>query len=266
MNKNNNKKIICNHWKKNNCKFMNSHEKCTFAHGEYDIIKEKCLNDIYCWNEECNFEHPNGWNPYDNKKDCLICLDSKIICDKENKKYKHVDKIVDGIIDIKKEEIIKEYSTKLKDVNIFPVLVKTKEKEIKNDNEKYKYSEILTNNIKDDLNIMKNNNQKNDDSLYLDNINNDTSDIDIVENNEIPKVNITINSFDIDNDFISDNSNTKILIENMEREFKMYSEKIKTNINGVIKNDRFAFLLINNLNEISSMINLFKNNYKDIIN
>jgi hypothetical protein len=55
----------------------------------------------------------------------------------------------------------------------------------------------------------------------------------------------------------------------MEKEFKIVSEEVKDNINKIIKNKHLNFILINNLNEILSMINLFKNNYydvKDLIN
>jgi hypothetical protein len=143
------KKIICNNWINNDCKFMKEKERCNFAHGNEDIIKVDCRNYANCFNEECKFIHHPNWNPYDNKNDCLICLDPKKICNKENKKYKHINDI---------KEVIKKDISKIPEDDDFPELVKTKEKETKNDNINidkinYTYSEILTSKIKSDLNI-----------------------------------------------------------------------------------------------------------------
>jgi hypothetical protein len=49
----------------------------------------------------------------------------------------------------------------------------------------------------------------------------------------------------------------------MEKDFKIYNERIKKNISYIIKDDYIKFILINNLNEISSIIDLFKNNCED---
>jgi hypothetical protein len=97
------------------------------------------------------------------------------------------------------------------------------------------------------------------DDLSEDNINN------LFDNN----VKMAINGIDIKDNksilkLISENNNdSKILIENMEEEFRNYSKKIKKNINNDIKNDNIKIVLINNLNEILSMINLLKSNYED---
>ena len=106
----------------------------------------------------------------------------------------------------------------------------------------------------------------NEDNLYLNNILINNNNNDIEENDKIPEIKITIN--EINNNIISSDiyDKSKTLIENMKSDFKIYGEKIKNNINNTIKDDYFRFLLINNLNEIESMIKLFKNNYDDIIN
>ena len=92
--KNNLKKEICLKWNKdenlNKCKYTK--EQCWFAHGENDKNDGKnnpCINELKCWNEKCKFSHPDGWNPYENKKECVICKDGN--CNKSNYKYKHID-------------------------------------------------------------------------------------------------------------------------------------------------------------------------------
>jgi hypothetical protein len=93
----------------------------------------------------------------------------------------------------------------------------------------------------------------------------------------LPNITLNINVIEFDNqinnsmDFLTyedenkeRNNNILNLVENMEKELKIYNEKIKKNINNTIKNDYLKFILINNLNEIQSMIKLFKNNYEDI--
>lgn len=51
------------------CKYYNSTRgcdkgnKCSFAHGKEEKRRKKCKNYERCWNEHCNFEHPENWNP-----------------------------------------------------------------------------------------------------------------------------------------------------------------------------------------------------------
>lgn len=85
---------ICNNWineKNNYCPYGKS---CRFAHGidELKKVTINCKNGIHCYNEECLFEHPEIWNPFNNKKKCIICLNDKNNCNKKNKKYKHINK------------------------------------------------------------------------------------------------------------------------------------------------------------------------------
>lgn len=230
MDNNKFKKIICKNWIEKKCRFMNNSNLCSFAHGKDDIIKNKCLNNIYCWNEKCNYEHPKEWNPYNNKKDCLLCL--KGYCTKENKKYNHIN-------DIKEEEVIKKDIFKIPEKEEFPELVKSKEKKTNNYNINmnklnYVYSEILTYKIKNDLNIksseaidnemidIKNKLRKN--YIYLKGLNpNDWADSDEIEktNEEIiilkdkynkiknknEKNDIFYDNLDLDIIFMEDNEN-----------------------------------------------------------
>lgn len=314
MNNKNNKikSVICNNWLNNNCKFIK--EKCSFAHGKDDIIKYKCLNGIKCWNENCRFNHPEQWNPYDNKEECLICKMG--YCNKKNNKYNHSknDKNDDDINNIKKEmfnfekefseiiknnhdkeikEEIKDSNIKTKNINdnnIYNEIIEIKDKLKKNyiflkklnPNEWADYEEIdKTNNeiteLKDRYNKIKNKDEKSDifdNDLNLENIfmddNNEIFDV------KIPNINFTVNGISIDNksnysileiiDKNQEKNNIDILIKSMETEIKKYNEQIKININNTIKDNHIKYILINNLNKISSCLNLFKNNYEDIKN
>jgi hypothetical protein len=344
---NKNKRVICKHWEEKKCKFMNNPKICSFSHGEDDIIKNECFNGVYCWNEECNYYHPKDWNPYINKKECLIC--KKEYCNKENKKYNHIK---DTNINYIKEdngniisyvsknedfpEIIKnknnnkiiyerKYSDILKskikdskeDIKYYkkvqetnPDLNKTyKINEIKSENKdilitikkelynEYKYLSKLDStewanydeieDIKDKIKNLEHEYKKikntyNKDDIFDDNINLDIifneniRDNFLEENEETPTttINLIINGIEINDNIILDNiskninkelnNNINKLIEKMEKEFKIVSEEVKDNINEIIKNKHLKFILINNLNEISSMIKLFKNNYYDV--
>jgi hypothetical protein len=159
----NHKKIICKNWEENNCKFMNNLEKCPFAHGEKDVNQNECFNGIYCWDEDCIFKHSEKWNPENNKKECFICLDQKKVCDKNNKRYRHIYSIAK---DAKEMKIIKHIQEIPKE-NEFPDLIK--DVNVKNDNfsnnTKFKYSDVLTSNFKNVLNINKNNKNEGIDNI-----------------------------------------------------------------------------------------------------
>lgn len=287
------KSIICKHYENNTCKFMNTRELCSYAHGENDIIKNKCFNGINCFDEKCNYEHPEDWNPFNNKLYCIFC--DKGFCNKENTKYKHIninDNIKEDnkyiILDIPKNEDFPEiienktiYNCKEKEINInsdnniidikkqlednYILLSKLDHKNWSN------YEEI--DNIKDDINKLedKYNNLKKidkkvnilDNDLNLNTIFNENNNEykENVEDKYIPNVyfNITYE----ENKDIDDNIHN--LIKNLEKNLKIYNKKIKINLNDTIKNEYFKIILINNLNKIQSKINLFENNYKDII-
>lgn len=132
------KKNICNKWIENKCRFMNNPELCEFAHGESDIIKNKCLNDIYCWNEDCDYIHLQEWNPSINKKECLRCING--YCDKKNKRYKHINNINKDIKEVSKDNILEIP----KDVD-FPDF--TKKYDINKNIYKYKYSDVIKSNL-----------------------------------------------------------------------------------------------------------------------
>lgn len=97
MSKNIKTKLCINYKKNKECNYGN---ECKYAHGDSELIKFPCKSYENCWNEYCNYRHKEGWNPYDNKKECFNCI--KGFCDKENKIYLHkeyVDNIINNIED-----------------------------------------------------------------------------------------------------------------------------------------------------------------------
>lgn len=315
------KKVICKNWLNNRCRF--TQKECIFAHGENDIIKNNCFNGIKCWNENCNYQHPKNWNPYDNKEECILCL--KGFCNKNNKKYKHIknmDKNEDtkennknGIIILPKKEDFPEiienkhinknvYEYKYSDIlksNLIDYKKKEIEEIVKNNDEKDELIDIKTqiknnymlllkldhkswadyeeiDNIKDKIKILKDKYRKIKNRNKKEDIFNDNLNLDIIfceNNNELCyknedtfNINLTI-SYNEDNsnhDNIDIEKNIYVQIKNMEKDFKLCSEKIRKIINDTFKDNYLKFILINDLNEILSTISLFKNNYEDVIN
>lgn len=328
------KKIICNYWEIKNCKYMYNSEKCSFAHGFDDLRKKRCDSYGYCWDEDCylKFLHPEDWNPYNNKIECSLCLNPEKKCNKENKRYKHIDNILE-------EKVIINNIQKIPKDDEFPELFKSK---YDNNEYKYKYSDVLTSNIKNMLKIDKSDNLNNINELHVEKqiisiknklydkykklskidkedwsnsieieeiekeieelklkyneikflikeeyniFNEENSDLNILFNNiydenieeiyKLPNIEMVINVTNIDKikddesvlQINTSNENEiKTLIENLEKEAKIYCKKIKKNINNNIKDSYTKFLLISKLNEILSMIKLLKINYEDLTN
>lgn len=92
---------------------------------------------------------------------------------------------------------------------------------------------------------------------------------DKIENS--PKINITINGINIcknvDDEFnIYEYDEINNLMDNMEMDIKNYSNKIKEAINKQINfKKHIKFELMKNLNGIKSNLELFKNNYNDLL-
>lgn len=290
-------------------------DKCSFAHGESDILKRKCLSDIKCWNENCIYNHPEGWNPDNNKDPCLICRRYNNVCNKENPKYKHINNI--NIKEVEKDNL------EMPKDNEFPDIIKNKTSIDLNKEKTFKYSDILKSNLNDnninetykkellneennvenikqqitnnymllkeldpadwsnydeidnineDINILEKKmnkikkESKND--MFEDNLNldiifieDDNKDEKSIQEDVAPDINLSINIYET-----KDNKEIiKCLICRLEKEIELYNKKIKKQIDNTIQNDYFKFILINNLNEISSKINLLKNNYEDNI-
>lgn len=97
------------------------------------IINKKCINGIKCWNNDCEYSHPDNWDPYMNKKECINCY--KGFCNKINNKYKHRNNNENNI-----KDDLKSNSNDMKNDNIPNIneLTLKKENDIKhNNNSKY---------------------------------------------------------------------------------------------------------------------------------
>jgi hypothetical protein len=300
-NNNKYKKEICLYWKKGICKKDTKY--CSFAHGEDDIIKEICKNGIKCYNENCIFKHPEGWNAFDNKQECKFCI--KGFCDKEKKRFNHMKVKYDIIENNKDKEIIFN-------VNDFPELnEKVKNNDIKNayinedinrlnllKKELYKNYKLLssTTDWSNDLEIDNNIKELNNKYIELkqkiyqnkDIFNNDLDlnifDVDsYIKNEEIeyednlPNIEITINGVNIKENYKDDIKKedkkqkdiNKDNILNLLNEMETFNEKtileIKTLLNKNYNNNEKILKYKYQLNEIISKIYLLKINYNDII-
>lgn len=300
--KKNIKKVICDNWKKGICKY--NKEKCNFAHGENDLIKQECSNGINCYNENCWFKHPDEWRPYDNKKECIFCAEG--FCDKKNNKYKHInDDIIDTNIDVFKNVKNNEKLNVIKEIDF-------------NDED----FPILNNNIKDnktsydgnDIKVIKEELYKEYKYLSQLNPNESWANEDIVEETN-ERIEILTNKYnvlkDITKDILdeelnlrllennSDNKNENIfksvntgehsipnvnisikyndeeneddnilsIINEMEEKNKNHIKRIKIILDKKEKtiNDENKIYLKLQINKIMKDINLFKLNYEDLI-
>lgn len=285
---------LCKNWEKGNCKY---NDKCNFAHGEKYLIKPMCFNGIECYNEKCNYNHPIGWNAYDNKKECIFC--PKGFCDKSNLKYKHI------INKNKETEKINIYDEK-----DFPQLLKfnNKVKEHMNTNNEndeeytdilnikkqlynnYKYlSKLDKNSWSDDLEIHETNNKikiLNDKYNILkykykkecEDVLNNNLNLEILELNDnqikddidthIPNVKITINGIKLDDSNDKDNDNIYESVIDMEDYINICINKIRYKLdNIIIKDNKQKDNILNyklQLNKFMAELYLLKLNSGDI--
>lgn len=153
---------LCNNYKK--YEKCSKGDKCLYAHGELELRKysKKCINGLNCFNKDCSFIHPDGWNYKDNIKTCNYYQEGK--CINDDCDFKHIldnnkseinietkknDKIIENNENIQKENdpnitiSINGYNYNFKNDN--KILDK---KEEKNDKlEKLNNFKILTNNL-----------------------------------------------------------------------------------------------------------------------
>lgn len=274
-------------------------EKCLFAHSNNEL---RCIFDDDCSNKYCERVHL--------KRDKNII--TKI---KENKKDENYNKI--DIKDEKEFPIINNYVKNMEDTKkLYSDIVKEENNE---DNTTiYKYSNNLTSNLKNVLNIKSDDNNNleekerklTDINKSLQDLNRELSQIDKndwtnsievqdieekmeylelkkknlekeinilksekkdiskfndkVNESKLPEISVTITEINIKN-----NSKNKgeilISLDNIEKDFLSFNENVKQKINYKVKDEYHKFMLLNNLNNISSKISLFRNNYEDII-
>lgn len=259
---------LCRYYEKGKCE--KSKEECNYAHGKNDLKKSKkeCINGLYCYKKDCSFNHPDGWNYKDNIKICDYyknghCIneakcnfrhdneESKEIMDNnikvhDNKEHKEILKLdnYDYIKDVVRgfihEDIIykiiednrKKYDTDKNDSSLnFTLIV----------------DGIECKNIED---IFVNNNNKNKKNEY--------------NNTQFNKKKVEEKNVDIEN--ITDN--TIESINYLQKDFEKIIKELKIYIDESFLNDKkiYGINMKIELNKIMSEINLFKNNYRDIIN
>lgn len=297
-NKNNIKKAICNKWEKGKCVY--GKDKCIFAHGKEDLVKRECLNGVKCYNEKCNYIHPEEWNAYNNKKECDFC--QKGFCDKKNIRYVHINNDIGKIKNVNNnKKIDTNRENKLNDSQ-FSKLINNKNK-IKDDilefndlkfikkelYKEYKYlSKLDPDSWVDDedieitnqkIKMLTDNYNKIKEKSKMEDIFNKELNLDILEiknNNEIqikeddsdinqePNVTFSINYNNIQYCL---NDNILFIINKMEEENKKYISRIK---NILDKNetidDEYKLYYKFQLNSFMKELYLLKNNYNDTFN
>lgn len=285
------KKEICLYWKNGKCR--KESKDCSFAHGKNDIMNEDCLNGIRCYNENCKFNHPEEWDPLNNKKECNFCI--KGFCNKENKKFKHINVKCDNeIIEINKnknkEFIFNENdfpeldknSVNKKCLDINEDIFEIKKKLYQN----YKLLSSTTdwsedfeidNNIKELNNKykeLKQNIYKQNEEIFNNDLNLNIFDFESdIENEELgykntPNIEISINGININDSTEKDIQDINkdeilILLNKLEKtNIKMILE-IKKLLDYKYKNNENILKYKYQLNKTISDIYLLKNNYND---
>lgn len=262
--KKNYKLKLCRHYEKGKC--YKSKEICNYAHGKDDLrdFKKECINGLKCFKKDCNFNHPNGWNYKNNLKICDYYKNGYCI-NEANCKFRHDDEELEEIINNNIEDHEnEEYKEFLKSDNY---------DYIKNVVKEFIHEDIVYKIIED--NRKKYNADKNDLSLdftlIVDGIEiENTKDIFTDSNNKNKSNNIQFNNKkvekqDIDIEKITDNTNG--LIDDLQKYFEKNIKELKIYIDELFLNDKkmYGINMKIELNKIMSEINLFKNNYKDII-
>lgn len=272
---------LCKYYKKGICN--KSKEECDYAHGEDDIreFKKICNFGLNCFKKDCQFIHPEGWNPEKNKKKCKYYKNG--FCrNGDNCEFKHIKE------EIKEEN--KEVNKKLDknlDINSnneFPPLKEdtnsniTKEESINNknnENEQIKNKKNIKVNEKDEIfeenikisEIEINKEDKildvNDNNKFLHLENTNTNNF---KNDEIKNKDLSLNINEDTN--IKENDEIQDFIIKLQKISEEYIKEIKNNIDKIFIEDKqiYSVNMKLELNKIMSEIILFKNNYQDIIN
>jgi hypothetical protein len=271
---------LCNHYKKNNKCPKGS--ECNYAHGEKelrDFKKEDCINGSKCFKEDCKFNHPSGWNYKDNLKICEFFKNGYCI-NEDNCKFKHVKE--DEVEEINNYDNIEiKENIDISNKNEFPslkgnmisdtsnisninedVLGTSSSDLIKNENlqDGIQYSEINKN---ENININKENNSSPNIEILVNVIEYDDKD-------NMLNMNKDINHEKEKNNFnkSKQTENIEDLINKLQYNFLEFSRKIKNNIDELFIEDKYIYSVNMKLglNKIISEIELFKNNYQDIMN
>lgn len=231
-NKNYKLKLCSNYEKKGLCNYG---DNCNFAHGKNDLRKKKCYNYENCWNEHCNFEHAENWNPKRNKI-CKYYING--FCKNENIcNFNHIT----GEIENFEKTSYKKFDINSND--IFPPLLNEKNKIIninqdEEDNDKFELIKKHDNKIKNmnedislNINFSLNGKELNENELnkFL-NINRDN--LQLGKNEEIDKINkenLGNNEYDSESSYLLNKNAKRNNVNSNEKEKKYLDkyEKIK---------------------------------------
>jgi hypothetical protein len=228
---------------------------CSFAHGEDDLnqIIKSCFSGLKCYKKDCKYYHPEGWN-YKNNIKIREFFKNGYCINEDNCNFKHINNENIEITDGKINNDIKLYEN-----NEFQEKIKTNN---------YGYiREIVNNHLHEDIiyDIIENNKKKNNNDIDNNLSLNFTITVDGVEHKDLENIfnnNNEINNQDIN--YISDN--TIELINSLQNKIDKYIKNIKKEIDQTFLNDnkKYGINMKLELNQINSLMILFKENYKDI--
>jgi hypothetical protein len=254
--KKNYKLKLCRHYGKGKCD--RSKEICNYAHGKDDLreFKKECINGLKCFKKDCNFNHPKGWNYKYNLKICDYYKNGYCI-NEANCKFRHDDEELEEVIDNNIEDHENKEFFKSDNYDYIKNVVKG-----------FIHEDIIYKIIED--NRKKYNADKTDLSLdftlIVDGIEiENTKDIFTDSNNKNKSNNTQFNKKEVEKQNID---NTNELIDDLQKYFEKDIKELKMYIDELFLNDKkmHGINMKIELNKIMSEINLFKNNYKDIIN
>jgi hypothetical protein len=260
---------LCNFYEKyGKCNYG---KNCNYAHGKNELrdFKKYCVNGLNCFKKDCLFAHPECWNYKKNVKICEYFING--FCKHgDNCEFRHKE---DNNIEINKDDNNKDFLLLEKDIdsNIIEESINKNNNQENNiklkeideiDVNEIPYLNENTRNIKKDCEIEKSNNYE---------IKNKNVEKDIIfeifvdgvkYNNIDDKLNIN------EDTKVRNNDETQNLIIKLQESFGQYTKEIKKNIDEIFIEDNYIYGINMKLelNKIISEINLFKNNYQDIIN
>lgn len=235
MNERKYKTELCKYYKSN--KGCDKGNKCSFIHDEKVIknYKKKCISGSKCYKKGCLFLHPDDWNYKNNIKTCEFFKNGYCI-NENNCDFKHIKEQYD------KDETNNNYNIEIQ---------KKKNENIDiNDNNDFP---ILKENILESKNLINTNDDKEPNVKgFIDDVEYDNKS-NIFERNEN----------------INDKYNEKEIkdINKLQYSFSEISNEIKNKIDEIFIEKKFNYgiKMKMELNTIMAEIELFKNNYQDII-
>jgi hypothetical protein len=114
---------LCNFYEKHGK--CNKGDKCTYAHGLEELNKYnkniiKCKSGLKCYNKDCSFIHPEGWDYKNNINNIKICeyYKNRSCLNEKNCKFKHVDYEINNENEINLNEIKQHSENNIENIKI----------------------------------------------------------------------------------------------------------------------------------------------------